>query len=349
MVRFFRAPGLSEKSDIRLLDPLQERAQKEAGVLFKTPPPDFSIDSYTLVPTVAEADFVVIPQSIRSLDSNTERYLDTVCADAHKAGKKVIAFITGDYANRVHVERQGVIVFKGFEYRKSRTPNEVVFAPFVEDLGSEVGVSLRTKGKKPVVSFCGYAGFPTVQAEVKHHVENILQDLLGKSEYKRGVYFRRKGMDSLSHDQRVETHFIVRKFFSGNLTTASASPETLRSEFVQSIVESDFVLCPKGDGNYSSRFYETLSLGRIPILIDTDMVLPFESVVDYSRVVVRVPFTDIKHIGEYVVRFYESLSEHEFLARQEEARQVFRGYLRFDAYFNKALPLLAEKGLQSLR
>ena len=50
----------------------------------------------------------------------------------------------------------------------------------------------------------------------------------------------------------------------------------------------------RGAGNFSYRFYETLMMGRIPIFIDTDCVLPFEELINFSDVGLFLKDEDIK-------------------------------------------------------
>ncbi len=75
-------------------------------------------------------------------------------------------------------------------------------------------------------------------------------------------------------------------------------------------------------------------------------VLPLEKMIDYSKIVVRVPYTDIENTGAYIVKFYERHSNEEFTKAQKKAREVFETHLRYDAFFNRVLPLLKEKGIE---
>ena len=54
----------------------------------------------------------------------------------------------------------------------------------------------------------------------------------------------------------------------------------LQQEYFDTINNNAFTVCSRGAGNYSIRFYETLRSGRIPVLLDSDMVLPFEEDID---------------------------------------------------------------------
>ena len=140
-------------------------------------------------------------------------------------------------------------------------------------------------------------------------------------------------MKVLQRSSYVRTNFIIRRSFSGAVRTIELSPENARKEFIDSIVDSDFVLTPKGDGNYSNRFLETLSLGRIPILIDTDTPLPGENSIPYEKIIVRVPMQEVEKTAEYVRRFYEALTDEEWKERQNLAHQIFETYLKQDVFF----------------
>jgi len=54
---------------------------------------------------------------------------------------------------------------------------------------------------------------------------------------------------------------------------------------------STYVLCPRGIENYSFRLYEALRMGRVPVIIDTHMVLP--EGIDWAKVALIVPYRDL--------------------------------------------------------
>jgi hypothetical protein len=245
-------------------------------------------------------------------------------------------------------------VFASSIYR-SHNPQEIAIPATTEDLSDKIPFVPRVKGEKPLVSFCGYAELNSWGARAKYLLTNAGLDLAAwvtqnptTPAYKRGIYFRRKAMQVLASDPRIDTAFIIRNAFSGKSGKEAPDSERARQKYLDNVVNSDFVLCPKGDGNYSSRFYRALNMGRIPILIDTDMALPFEKILDYSKFILRVPHTDIDKLGSIVAGFYASLSNEEFQAMQTRARDAFRDYLRYDAFFNRALPLLRESGPKAL-
>jgi len=105
---------------------------------------------------------------------------------------------------------------------------------------------------------------------------------------------------------------------------------------------SDFALSIKGDGNFSLRFFEALSLGRIPLFVNTDCVLPLENIIDYKKFVVFVDHKDIKRIDVILSDFYKNLSDDDFVEMQKQAREAFEKYLRIDSFF-KLIPDILKK------
>lgn len=66
-----------------------------------------------------------------------------------------------------------------------------------------------------------------------------------------------------------------------------------RKLYFESITDSKFVLCPKGAGSTSARFFETIWFGRIPILIADDTKLPLEHMIPWNNLIVKVSERDM--------------------------------------------------------
>ena len=148
---------------------------------------------------------------------------------------------------------------------------------------------------------------------------------------KKGVFFRRKALAVLKCSSKVALSVLVRGSYSGHVNTASNSAEVLRREFVDNLLQSDYGLDVRGDANASIRLFEILSLGRIPVIIDTERNLPFSDGVDYSSFSLIVDFRDLPNLAERVAAFHHSLAPEEFKAMQLRARDAFRNYFRVDA------------------
>ncbi|HEX8333424.1 MAG TPA: exostosin family protein [Segetibacter sp.] len=97
----------------------------------------------------------------------------------------------------------------------------------------------------------------------------------------------------------------------------------LQSSFKQQIKDSVFVLCPRGRALNSVRFFETLSCGRIPILITDAAKLPLESIIDYSKFCVFIPEGYCRWIPDFIKDFLERNS---IVEASKIARNVYDTY-----------------------
>lgn len=95
--------------------------------------------------------------------------------------------------------------------------------------------------------------------------------------------------------------------------------EYLRSTYKKSIERCKFVLCPRGRGSNSIRFYEALNFGKIPILISDDTKLPLMSKINYSEFSIRIPEKNVSKIENYIDTF---LKTHDIKTASEKARET---------------------------
>ena len=109
--------------------------------------------------------------------------------------------------------------------------------------------------------------------------------------------------------ENIEFDIIERRAFNGS--------EVEISKYINHLERNTYIVCPRGTENYSYRIYEALSRGKIPVIIDTDCVLPKE--IDWDYLSVRVPYGSLDKIRETVLHDYKSRSAPEFVARQKQA------------------------------
>jgi hypothetical protein len=309
---------------------------KKGSVLFDGNLPANFFETGVNFVEAAEAEAIVIPNTFADSTAEVAAYVQTYADLGEKLGMPVFVFSFGDLNDQSRFDPR-VYVFRQSVYRSTMQAKDIVVPTLTGDNGIG-GITLRQKQKVPVVSFCGQAGYKTTQQEIKYHVKVWLWKLkaLGDPLLRArtvGVYWRKKMLHACVRSPLVQHLFIMRKSFSGAYRTIELDPAQARKEFIDSIVNSDFVLAPKGDGNYSNRFLEALSLGRIPILLDTDTVLPFEEEIDYEQVVVRVPMEQVQDTSKLVRAWYDSLDEEEWKLRQVAARELYVRVLRLDSFF----------------
>lgn len=301
-------------------------------------PHDFGYHSFVFVDAPEDAEYFLYPHPVLPGKDRTP-FLHKAKRSANAHRKPLLVFAGGDLAYRMHID--DVVLLKGSSYKYQLQPNEIIMPHWVEDLGTRYPPSIHKKSKHPIVGFCGWVAPSGIVARTSYLLKNTALDLIALIPgmrhlivRKKGLWWRKYSLDALKGASDIDTRFIERDTFSGSAKTISLSPAQARTEYIQNLIESDLVLTPKGDANISLRFFEALSLGRIPVLIDTEVVLPLENVLPYNTCIIRVPYQDVDTLAPILSRFYGDLTEESFANMQRSAREVFHRYLRYDSFFN---------------
>jgi hypothetical protein len=303
----------------------QERENPFGEKIFES----FTKPIVEIVTEPALADYLCIPHNFNYVKNNQE-LISSFEKLAKLHNKKILIFYPGDSDLEVPVSRP--IVFRNSQYGYKKKINEVIMPGFAADLGARYGMESRSKGEKAVIGFCGWASYGTLREWLSYFASNA-RAMFGNQVHKKGLYFRRKTLKVLEKSNEVACEFIIRSSYSGSGKTIAMDAQTSRREYVENMKKSDFVLAPKGDGNFSVRFFESLSLGRIPLLIDTNCVLPFEEEIKYDDFILRVDHTRLSELPTIVKDFYENLSPEELLEKQKLCRNTFENYLKIDVFF----------------
>jgi hypothetical protein len=90
-----------------------------------------------------------------------------------------------------------------------------------------------------------------------------------------------------------------------------------KSTYIDHLIYNTYILCPRGSENFSFRVYEALKFGRVPVIIDTDMVQPKE--IDWVELAVRIPYEQRANICEIIRQDYNSRAYEDFARRQRAA------------------------------
>jgi hypothetical protein len=313
------------------------------GKLFQTVRVSEFREFLSITDKVEEADFVFIPHDFAKLKVESE-YLSNVETFASVHGKKILGYSYTD--DEKMPELKNSVILKPCGYRSELSDKEHIIAPFIEDLGLQYGVESRYKGEKPVVGFAGMVSYDSFTQNLKLHIK-ILRDhiktLFGMNGAKRiGLYFRRKSLDTVKNSKSIELREIERNSFSANVKSIKGEVKDVRKDFVDVIKESDLPLVVRGDGNYSLRFFEVLSLGRVPLFIDTDTALPFEDEIDYDSFMLRVDYRDLYRLSEIVEKFWQKTTNEQFVEMQREARKVFETKLTPAVFYLELFTRLKE-------
>ena len=136
------------------------------------------------------------------------------------------------------------------------------------------------------------------------------------------------GRDSYLHlflNSNIETNFILRNgFWAPGINKLHA-----RKEYIENMDTNLFTFCYRGAGNFSYRFYDVMMLGRIPILIKTDSVYPFEDKYDLNTIGIVLEESDIinKKLDLItIIKTYYENNKNNLYDIQKQNRKIWEKY-----------------------
>jgi hypothetical protein len=259
-----------------------------------------------------------------------QRFIDLAAG----AGLRTLVVVNHDVIRPLPVSGPMVVLRTSLD-RNARAPWEFALPAWHENIvDTHLGgrLALREYRSRPVVSFCGIAARtdPPFRRRVKFAAIRALKKLGHHWPHNDGIYLRKLAMSHLNASPQVGTSFIVRDaYFGGNPTVKSR----VREEYIRNILDSDYVLCVRGGGNFSFRFFEAMSLGRTPVLIDTDCVLPFDFIHEYKNFCVIVPEDKVHQADQRVAEFHACFDDHSYQLHQERVRSFWVEWLSAEGFF----------------
>ncbi|HEX2853344.1 MAG TPA: exostosin family protein [Opitutaceae bacterium] len=305
---------------------------------------------YELVsdPKQADAFVLSIPWKLTRGSGAVEAFAKEQIREAKKHGKRIIIFFDSDHDDAIEWPRHA-IVFRFSIYSDTCGANQFSIPTFSQDfLALNYGgrLELREKSAVPSVGFCGYA--PPVGCRLSKH---SLREVGRYVAYRAGVLKSRRqliahaprvqALRALQRTKGVDTRFIVRDQFAFNrwgVLQPGGTPETAakqRHEFIENLNTTDYALCVRGLANCSIRFYEAISLGRIPVFVNTQCVLPYDWLVDWKAACVWVEEKDLGRIGPFLRHYHAQLTPEEFAAKQRLARELFQKWICPEGFFRE--------------
>lgn len=295
-------------------------------------------NEFHYVSTIENADVMLLPFSINDyyelgFEAHLKEY-NQQCAQ-HKI--KAFAFVGGDWG-KAFPEFENIMYFRMGGFCSQLSNLNQGFPAALSDhylrLYGKQEIEVREKQDKPVVGFCGHATL-SFQKRGKENLKCLLENLKRaiqnplRNDWEplfASAYQRASLLKNLETSAQLETNFIYRNNYRAGYKT----PEELEAttlEYYENLRNSDYILCVRGGGNFSIRLYETLMMGRIPVFVNTDCILPQEDKIYWKKYVVWVEWKDRKKIAKIVSNFHTSLHPDNFKAIQLASRELWKNEL----------------------
>ncbi len=270
---------------------------------------------FQLVDSIKACDIVILPYEWQQ--GYDAAFQLAQAAASHN--KPFILFFNSDSTEDIPIEN--AVIFRTSLYKSQQKKNEFALPGWNSDFAKKYLAGTfnpKDKGDVPVIGYIGYIDY----RNPREYFKFITRYVRHPGMQQLGPRLRGACVRKLSASALVKTNFNIR---NGCQTGTSTLKD--RREFVQNILDSDYSLVCRGGGNFSYRLYEVLSLGRIPLFIDTDCVLPYDHIIDWKRFCLWVDCKDVTKLDRIVADFHDRLSNDEFKAMQKEARNAYEQWI----------------------
>ncbi|MBD3863595.1 exostosin domain-containing protein [Olleya marilimosa] len=297
------------------------------------------LEKYSIVSNVNDANIVVLPLDYAVFLKQREPFLALLKA-ANTAKLPIWIYTAGDYGFTNFIPNSYTFRLGGFDSKMDK--NTYVLPSFINDPYASVltqGFTVLKKTNTPNIGFVGHAQSGVLKYlkdytnhlkyQFKRKCNKILADKqwFYPSSVKRANYLKR-----LAVNEDLETNFILRTKYRAGSQTIETQLETTQ-QFYDNLFNNAYTFCIRGVGNFSVRFYETLAVGRIPILLNTDCRLPLSNQIDWTKHCLIIDASSHITIADQILEYHNSLTASAFENIQRSNRNLWLNTLQRDAYF----------------
>lgn len=309
------------------------------------------VDDYEITDNISECNFAVLPMAweyyyITGKKKLLSSYLEKVTS----SGKKIFTQTCGDFG--VTPLNKDVLILRANGYQSRRLINQHALSAFIhcpmKEFFNRDEIIVRDKQDQPLIGFCGQS-----VSSFRKNIVDVIRTIYRNSKYYAGIsiyephalypstLLRQRVLEVIEKDNRLKTNFIKRDKYRAGDADVRSREETTR-EFYTNLLESDYGVCVRGGGNFSVRLYETLAMGRIPVFINTDCILPYDNIIDWKDYVVWVEDKEIDKIPEKILDFHSSLTNERFREMQIKCRKLWIDYLSMNGFMKHLSDLLPD-------
>jgi hypothetical protein len=262
------------------------------------------------------------------------------CLHAKKRHKLLWSFNGFDHGVELKVP-ENVRVYRTSMYRSSMSKNDVLLPFFLSDpIHSVLGISeeqlFEAQEGEPIIGFCGMAphGIKTRIHEYALALTHNISQWFTRYKLHNRVWYstsvlRHKVLRLFEKHPRCKTNFIRHKKYRAGALSADERRRSAMN-YYSHMLSCDFIICIRGAGNFSVRFYETLAMGRIPIFIDTDCILPALGSKSWHNYLLRIDEKDRMNAAEL---FLDWIKGKDITELKMACRQLWKDHLRRDHFW----------------
>lgn len=215
--------------------------------------------------------------------NHTDNRVLQICQEAHKNNKLVVTFYTDDNTEKISLP-DNLILYRTSTNKSTIQKNERVMPPLHPDH------FFGFADFEDSIGFCGQL------TQLRYEIIQVLQQI------------------------NVKKDFIFRQGFWAPEINSKIKA---RKQYYSNLLNNKYALCIRGSGNFSFRFYEALCFGRIPILIDTDTILPFKNIIDWNKHIIFIKQNELSKLPDLIKQDTRSMQEN---------RKLWEKYFSIEGY-----------------
>jgi hypothetical protein len=298
---------------------------------------------YQFVDNIAQCDIAILTMSWNYYQRTKQLILaEDFIKEAAKLDIKVFTHTTGDFGVTIPYYKNCIVV-RPNGYVSKLPENHVGIPIFIGDPLKNNKFKKKplfeTNIDTPLIGFCGQTNASLLNAlkeivrvcarNLKFYLKlsiNSPQKIMSSS------YLRGQILKTIKKSTLLNTNFIERKKYRAGVKTSEERAKTTQ-EFYENIYNAMYTICVRGGGNFSVRLYETLAMGRIPILINTDGFMPLSDTIQWRNHVVWIEENELNVLPEKMVAFHNNYSFKDKVDIMNQNRLLWETKLTFGGYF----------------
>lgn len=324
----------------KLVPPLYPFKNGEHSFIHKSAEFGQWTDDVQLVQHAADADIMLPCYYLEYYRENNKlEVLKDFHEEAVAAHVQPIYFSSGDMAL---IPPLGVYdLFVHGIFNSLRSNNLEIYPNFFPDpLGKYFngGITYHTvKSTLPLCGFCGqaYAGWEkkymdygrVIKQKLIRHFNSWCDEA---PPLQSASYTRSKILQLLQQSKLVTCNFITEKKYRGGVMDA-VEKEASAQRYFENMQQSLYIICYRGTGNFSVRFYETLAAGRIPVIIRSNDLLPFQGMINWE-LFPMIPENRIDQADKIIAAYHAAHSAEALFLRQQYARSLYENYFSYKGF-----------------
>ncbi|MGB0982318.1 MAG: exostosin domain-containing protein [Winogradskyella sp.] len=304
------------------------------------------VKDFQIVDDVNDSDVVLLPLTWNYYHNKGKLNVAiTFIKKINALGKVVYTYNAGD--NGVNVPKNlNVIIFRNCGDALQKTSQEKIIPFFLTDplqsIFNQQDFKKRSYHNQPTVGFCGQANASRYNAAkeiIRIISKNVLYYIGVQKELPQKIqsttFIRAKILKRIENSTGIKSNFIRRKQYRAGATTKKQRQVTTL-EYYQNMMDSDYIVCIRGAGNFSVRLYETLAMGRIPVFINTNCMLPLDDIINWKEHMVWVDFDEIDKINDLILAHYNKMNTEHLNSLFSKNRIMWQEHLGMLDFFKKS-------------